>query len=224
MMKQRNRLLGVVLIAMLAGASLLSVNMSSAGAINPTQSTVDGTVNTLYWKLQDFWRWYLRNPGLVSPTVGYYSGNPEYLPSCQYNASESEMMLYCKVQDQIWVHRGVNQDKINRLGDYAAGFWLAHEWGHHVADEYGLRYAFSKRGSELYADCMAGIFTRYARGWGWLDGWDYWEAIWSIDDRYPFEGGYSSQGYPLKADRKNFYQIGYTNYDNRICQTLAANY
>jgi predicted metalloprotease len=222
MMKQRNRLLSLLLVGMLACGSLLTVSTGSADAMNPPQSTVTGTVNTLYWKLQAFWRWYLRSPGLASPTVDYYNTSSTYVPSCSAYLSESQMMAYCWGPKQIWVHTGVNQSKIDRLRDYAAGFWLAHEWGHHIANELNLDYAFSTRGGELYADCMAGVFTRYAVGWGWLDGWDYWEAIWSIDDYYPFEGGFDRYSYPRKADRKNFYNIGYHYSNNEICRTAAA--
>ena len=42
--------------------------------------------------------------------------------------------------NEIWIDTPVNQSKITRLGDYAAGFFLAHEWGHHMADTLGLRF------------------------------------------------------------------------------------
>ena len=66
------------------------------------------------------------------------------------------------------------------------------------------------------ADCMAGIFTKYAYTYSHrLDANDYWEGVRSLDDRYPAEGG--SNGYPLKADRKAWYQYGFTSYNIGSC-------
>ena len=47
----------------------------------------------------------------------------------------------------------------------------------------------SVRGRELYADCMAGVFTRYGYSYsGRLDASDYWEGYNALGDIYPNEG------------------------------------
>ena len=117
---------------------------------------------------------------------------------------------------QIWINYGVNQDKVTRLGDYAAGFFLAHEFGHHIGNVLGLRFP-TIRGRELYADCMAGVFTKYALTQTHrLDNSDYWEGVASLDDRFPNEGG-PGNGYPTKADRKAWYWYGYSSYSLAAC-------
>lgn len=209
----------VSLLAAILAALILSMTFTpgSAEAMNPPQRTVQGTVNQLYWKLDQFWRWALKgNPNYTSPRVGYYDGSTYFRPSCG-TLSQFHIMAYCNAPREIWVHVGVNQSKINRLGDYAAGFFLAHEFGHHVANV--LRKPFSSvQARELYADCMAGVFTRWARMANVLDNADYWEGEWSLGDFYPAEGG--ANGYPLKSARKAWYRYGYTSYNLASCGQL----
>ena len=192
---------------------------SSASAMSPPQTTLTGTVNLLYWDLDSFWRRALSsNPNYRSPTIGYYYASPTYVSQCGGNLFDYTIMAECpnNGQPQIWINYSVNQDKVTRLGDYAAGFFLAHEWGHHIGNVLGLRFP-TIRGRELYADCMAGIFTRYGYGSSHrLDAADYWEGIASLDDRFPNEGG-SWNGYPTKADRKAWYQYGYSSYNLGSC-------
>jgi predicted metalloprotease len=194
-----------------------SVAQSEASAMNPPQTTLTGTVNLMYWDLDYFWRWVLNDARYVSPTVDYYTATT-YKATCGGQIADYTIMAYCSYgqRPEIWIHSGVNQDKINRLGDNAAGFFLAHEWGHHVANVLGLSNSFrSVRGRELYADCMAGVFTKWEYNRGRLDAHDYWEGVWSIDDRFPNEGG--ANGYPLKADRKAWYEWGFTSYNLANC-------
>ena len=196
---------------------LTAAATSPASAMSPQQTTVTGTVNTLYWDLDAFWRWALNNPSYRSPTIGYYYTSPTYVAACGGNLFDYMIMAECPNYGnaQIWIDYNVNQDKINRLGDYAAGFFLAHEFGHHIANVLGLSFA-SIRGRELYADCMAGVFTNYALTQSRrLSNSDYWEGIASLDDRFPNEGG--ANGYPTKTDRKAWYRYGYTSYSLAAC-------
>lgn len=212
-------------LAPLAAAVVVSIALfaaigtSPASAMSPQQTTLTGTINLLYWDLDAFWRWTLPNyTNYRSPTIGYYAASPTNVPACGGFLYDYTIMAQCPNgnQPQIWIHVGVNQDKVTRLGDYAAGFFLAHEWGHHIANVLGLRFP-TIRGRELYADCMAGIFTRYGITMSHrLDAHDYTEGIWSLDDRFPNEGG-PGNGYPTKADRKAWYQYGYTSYNLSSC-------
>ena len=164
---------------------------SSASAMSPQQTTLTGTINTLYWDLDGFWRFALNNPSYRSPTIGYYYASPTNVPQCVGNLFDYMIMAECPNNGnaQIWINYGVNQDKVTRLGDYAAGFFLAHEFGHHIGNVLGLRFP-TIRGRELYADCMAGVFTKYALTQTHrLDNSDYWEGVASLDDRFPNEGG-----------------------------------
>ena len=196
-----------------------SVGTTQARAMNLPQTTLSGTVNLLYWDLDAFWRMALgNNPNYRSPAIGYYYNSPTYVAQCGGNLFDYQIMAECPNggNAQIWIHYYVNQDKVSRLGDYAAGFFLAHEWGHHIAHVLGLRFR-TTRGGELYADCMAGVFTRYGYSYSHrLDAHDYTEGFWTLDDRFPNEGG-PGNGYPTKADRKAWYQYGFTSYNLASC-------
>ena len=62
--------------------------------------------------------------------------------------------------------------------DFAIVAIIAHEWAHHVQNVTGLwRGAASQTQLELQADCMAGLFTRWAEGQGRLDPGDLDEGI-----------------------------------------------
>lgn len=218
--RARKRFFLLLAVPVLTLGLLGAATPTKATAMPVRQTTLVGTVNTVYWDLDAFWRMTFPN-NYVRPTVGYYNGNPSYVAACG-NLYAHTIMAYCP-GNQIWIHQGVNQSKVTRLGDYAAGFFVAHEFGHHMATRLGLASRFkSVRGRELYADCMAGVFTRYGYSYsGRLDASDYWEGYNSLGDIYPNEGG--ANGYPLKADRKAWYQYGFNQYNTSSC-ALAVNY
>jgi predicted metalloprotease len=207
----------------------LTATIGTAGALTPApatamaqpQTTVSGTVNTVYWQLDAFWRWATPRTNYRSPLIGYYSNDPTWVSACGNYLHHYTIMA--NRGNEIWIDVPVNQSKINRLGDYSAGFFLAHEWGHHMADTFGLRFP-RITGRELYADCMAGIFTRYGYSYGkYLDASDYWEAIASLQDNpYPAEGT-TANGYPRKADRVAWFKYGFEQYNTSSC-ALAVNY
>ncbi len=215
----RARLLAIGSAVLLTLVLSSSLGASPAGAINPPQTTVVGTMNTLYNDV-NYFSWYVvasTGRAYRSPGVGYYSTYSWTFPN-RCTVYEYQMAAYCG--GNVYVHVPVNQSKINRLGDYASGFWLAHEMGHHVAASIGYSFV-STAGRELYADCMAGVFTRYGYGTGRLTGNDYWEALATLDDYYPTEGKPGS--YPYKRDRKAWYQWGYSNNNAAACAWNTVN-
>ena len=144
--------IAVLAAAVVAAAALLgSVTAPTANAMSPAQTNVSGVVNVLYWDLDSFWRRALsNNANYRSPTIGYYDGSPTYVAACGVSLFDYNIMAECpnNGQPQIWIHVGVNQAKVTQLGDYAAGFFLAHEWGHHIGNVLGLSFR-SVRGREL---------------------------------------------------------------------------
>jgi len=215
----RARIVGVIVALMVTLTFTTSSEVAPAGAINPPQSTVVGTVNTLYWDIAYFTNYITAYYGraYTYPGIGYsnsYYWNFGY--GCELY--ESQVGVLC-ANGSIYLNAPVLQSKINRLGDYAAGFWLAHEFGHHLAAKIGWNPP-NVRGRELLADCIAGVFTKYGYRTGRLNGSDLWEGFWTLGDSefYPYNGG---QGYPTKADRRVWYQYGYDNYDPGLCAWYA---
>ncbi len=76
-----------------------------------------------------------------------------------------------------------SQSKVT--GDFAAAYLIAHEFGHHIADEFSLQSAALGRpmaartgaNNELLADCFAGSWISSAYAEGLLTDTDYLEAI-----------------------------------------------
>jgi hypothetical protein len=68
-----------------------------------------------------------------------------------------------------------------RPGDFAAAVVVAHEFGHHVADELatqiGVPEAWGTHGPELTADCFAGIWAAGANADAYLEPGDLEEGI-----------------------------------------------
>ena len=158
--RPRPRIAALAAATVVAAAAVLgSVAATPAAAMSPQQTTLAGTVNTLYWDLDAFWRRvFPNNPNYRTPTIGYYNASSN-LSQCGGTLYDYTIMAYCPYgsEPQIWIHVGVNQSKVTGIGDYAAGVFLAHESGHHIANM--LRLSFltnSNRGRDLYADCLAG--------------------------------------------------------------------
>lgn len=70
-------------------------------------------------------------------------------------------------------------------GDFAAAYIVAHEFGHHIADEFATQLKavgkpmqpITGANNELLADCFAGVWISYAYSQGVLTDTDYDEAI-----------------------------------------------
>jgi predicted metalloprotease len=84
--------------------------------------------------------------------------------------------LYCPGDSTIYLMPDFLTDLERDLGDYAPMTVLGHEWGHHVQALSGAQKLASAT-FELQADCLAGVFTRYARDSKLLDVGDFIEAL-----------------------------------------------
>jgi predicted metalloprotease len=113
--------------------------------------------------------------------------------------------------------------------DFVIATVMAHEWGHHIQsvhyyDEATTWEAMNRpelqpiitRGSELQADCFAGLFARYAHDAGWLTISDIGEAQEAMlragDDHIDSPGHHG-----LPEQRKEWFMRGYIHYSLRAC-------
>lgn len=208
------RILGAALLAL---AVVGPVGAGPAHAINPPQTTVRGTAEVLYPWVNYFSYHVVASQGraYVSPKVFLATAAvTDYGGGCVFRSHQ--IAGHCSGgRHEIYLHVGENQAAINRRGDYAAGSTLAHEFGHHIAESLGLR--LSTMGSELYADCMAGAFSRYAYANRLIDMTDVYEGYHRVDDYADGAGGY-----PTNALRKGWYAWGFNTYDVAGCAAHAA--
>jgi hypothetical protein len=131
--------------------------VARADAINPTQTTVTGVVNYEYWDLAGYW-------GGSQPNVQYYNyySNGRWIasPPCgSQNTSHWGQGFYCPGTRTIYLDFSQQQSNLGRFGDGSVGFWLAHEYAHHVQVIYNQSRSLPRH--ELLADCFAGMYVRY---------------------------------------------------------------
>lgn len=84
--------------------------------------------------------------------------------------------FYCPLDWTIYLVPEFLAELDAKFGDYAPMTVFSHEWGHHVQNLLGLRKTEPAR-FELQADCLMGVFTRYARDQQLLDGGDVLEGL-----------------------------------------------
>jgi predicted metalloprotease len=190
--------------AVLVSAAFMLVAASSlagtAKAINPTQTTVQGVVNYEYWDLEAFWKPLLNYYGYTysRPGVQYYDYYDSYgrmvdfyVNGCgstaNYHGSEG---FYCPTTRTIYIDFIQQQGNLSRFGDGSVGFWLAHEFGHHIQTLISKNP--SNPNKELEADCFAGMYVHYGiYNSGRLAYDDYGQArnqIWALSWNDPDHG------------------------------------
>ena len=119
------------------------------------------------------------------PVLVLYSGQTN--SSCG-GASASMGPFYCPGDEKLYLDFAFFQELKNEFrapGDFAAGYVIAHEVGHHVQDLMGTMDKFERAGQsnrasvalELQADCYAGVWGYYAKQKGILEPGDPEEAI-----------------------------------------------
>jgi predicted metalloprotease len=77
---------------------------------------------------------------------------------------------YCYVDSTIYIDTIFMEELILPYGEFALAFVIAHEWGHHLQNELDVSQCqiqqclggYTSLETELQADCIAGMWTRYA--------------------------------------------------------------
>lgn len=213
MKKIRTKLavLGVTLV--LSAAAFAAVGTSPANAMTPAQSTSQGVVNTLIPDIDDFWTASMRGWGWLgyyrTPQVYFYNS---WISACGVSLSPSNSFACSGYSlGQIYIGTGWTQGLQNQYGDYATGVILAHEWGHEIMYDLGWTSRSGTIGSELFADCLAGMYTHYGLLLSHkLDNNDYWEGYNTLR---AIAGG--DHGTP--DQRAAWYQYCYSQYDIYAC-------
>jgi predicted metalloprotease len=212
-MKNLRKKLGL-LMAILASSAIASaaVATSPAGAMTPAQSTSQGSVNTLIPDINNFWRASMSGWGWLNyyrtPSVYFYNSS---IVACGSSMSPNNSFACPSPYFQIYIGTGWTQGLHNQYGDYGSGVILAHEWGHEIMYDLGWSSRTGTIGGELFADCLAGMYTHYGVLISHkLDGNDYWEGYYTLR---AIAGG--DHGTP--DQRSGWYQYGYTQYNINSC-------
>lgn len=126
-------------------------------------------------ELDDFWRNELTDMGFrySSPSVTQVTTDID--TNCGRMFANDWNAYYCPGEQAIFLFPRFMDMENENIGDYAPMFIVAHEWGHHAQHVAGIAH----RGAdyELQADCLGGVFSRYAEQQGWLDRGDIIEGL-----------------------------------------------
>lgn len=131
------------------------------------------------------------------------------------------------------------QTKLGAKGDFAAGYVIAHEIGHHVQNLLGTmeRKRGAEKGAEgtsvrieLQADCYAGVWGHHVQQRGLLDTGDVEEALGAAaaigDDTLQrrAKGRVSPESFShgTSAQRVQWFKRGMESGDPKACDTVAA--
>ena len=120
---------------------------------------------------------------------------------------QGALILPLKTFENMWqgqILRSVSK----RPGDFAAAVVVAHEFGHHVADELakqtGVPEIAQTKSPELIADCFAGVWALGANSQGYLEPGDLEEGIEAMIALGV--NGSSTHGTP--AEREQAFRVG----------------
>ena len=142
---------------------------------------------------EDTWENVFRRSGKTypAPTLVLYSGVTE--TACGYGQSAMGP-FYCPADQNVYIDLSFYRDMESRLGgggDFALGYVLAHEVGHHVQHLLGIAREVRQRQNgasraeanrlsvmlELQADCFAGVWGHNLEREGILESGDLEEAL-----------------------------------------------
>ncbi|HEX8336213.1 MAG TPA: neutral zinc metallopeptidase [Pyrinomonadaceae bacterium] len=177
------------------------------------------------------------------PTLVLFSGQVQ---SACGRATASVGPFYCPGDEKVYIDLSFFDDLRSRFrapGDFAQGYVIAHEVGHHVQNLLGTsdkvtqlqRRARSEAQSndlsvrlELQADCYAGVWGFYAKQRNMLDPGDLEEALGAAsaigDDRLQRESGGrvvpDSFTHGSSDQRMRWFRAGFEAGDLRRCDTF----
>lgn len=186
---------GIDLTPLLTGGDMSSVSVPAGAPATPSaqeQELARFTAVALK-TTEDTWERVFRKAGksYPPPTLVLYSGVTE--TACGYGQAAMGP-FYCPADGKVYIDLAFYQDMESRLGgggDFALGYVLAHEVGHHVQNLLGIAGEVRQRQNgmsraeanrlsvmqELQADCFAGVWGHSMELEGILENGDLEEAL-----------------------------------------------
>ena len=184
---------GVDLTGLLQGGGMPLPQVSQSFAPSQQEEELARFVSVALKTTEDTWEALFRQSGktYAPPKLVLYSGMTE--TACGYGQAATGP-FYCPADKSLYIDLAFYQDMQRKLGgggDFALGYVLAHEVGHHVQNELGIaaevlrlqRSASTSEANrlsvmlELQADCFAGVWGHIMQQEGILEAGDVQEAL-----------------------------------------------
>ena len=230
-----------------AGGGVVATSPDGASNIPPAEEQEMARFTSVALKTtEDTWENIFRKMGQPYPPPKLVLYNGVTTTGCGYGQSAMGP-FYCPEDQSVYIDLSFYQDMKTRMGgggDFAQGYVLAHEVGHHIQHLLGvdqkvrqMQAGVSERQAnqlsvmmELQADCYAGVWGRAMQDQGLLDPGDVEEALKTAeaigDDRLQrqsmgrvvpdsFTHGTSQQRY-------TWFKRGFDSGDPQSCNTFAG--
>lgn len=195
---------------------------------------------------EDAWSDIFRKSGetYAPPRLVLYSGATE--TTCGYGQSAMGP-FYCPEDQTVYLDLSFFQDMKNKLGgggDFAQGYVIAHEVGHHIQHLLGieqqvrkLRQNASQKEAnqlsvrlELQADCLAGVWGHAVNKEGLLEPGDLETALKTAqaigDDRLQKQSAGrvvpDSFTHGTSEQRRTWFKKGFLSGDPAVCDTFSG--
>jgi predicted metalloprotease len=225
-----------------AGASATGLGSSTGGELaSPSQAhrlrlprqprtMADFMVMTLK-NVHAYWGKQFAGTGLPAPSVHYrfFTKRQVKAPRACGGRAAQDDPFYCDANDTIYfgarfarrIWTGSKEFSGVTRGDMGVAVVLAHEYGHNVQDELGQPYVFhgKVKGSELEADCFAGLWANDAYYQTILDADDLTDAtetLGAVGDDSP--DPYRHHG--TRAERQSAFMTGYDTGAVAACDAI----
>ncbi|MCL4144721.1 UNVERIFIED_CONTAM: hypothetical protein GTU68_002509 [Idotea baltica] len=219
-------------------------NSAQQGA-KPKNDTAKAFVSTILASTEDTWREILKEKGAnyQEPKLVLFTG--EVSSACGYT-SAAVGPFYCPGDYQVYLDLSFFNElaKMGAVGDFAAGYVIAHEVGHHVQNILGVISQVQKAKSklskveanalqvrvELQADCFAGVWGYFANiKHKMLEGGDLEEGLAAAtavgDDTMQKRAGQRVQPdgftHGSAAERVHWFKRGFSSGDLDACNTFS---
>ena len=236
---------GIDLTPILTGdMGVYSDSSGQAYTPSPQEEEMAEFTSVILKTTEDTWGEIFKNTGetYAPPRLVMYTGVTD--TACGYGQAAMGP-FYCPEDQRVFIDLSFYQDMKNRLGgggDFAQGYVIAHEVGHHVQHLLGidqkvrqLQSRASQREAnqlsvklELQADCFAGVWGYYMNREGILEAGDLDEALRTAqaigDDRLQRESGGrvvpDSFTHGTAEQRRDWFKGGYDFGDPNSCNTF----
>lgn len=236
---------GYDLSPLLTGMTTDNVSQVSS-RVDPEDDELARFTSVALKTTEDTWENIFRNAGRQyrPTTLVLFSGTTD--TACGYGQSAMGP-FYCPADHKVYIDLAFYNDMERKLGgggDFALGYVLAHEVGHHVQNQLGItKMVRQKQNSasqaeanrisvmnELQADCFAGVWGHMVAQQGMLEQGDLEEALNTAaaigDDRLQRQ----SQGrvvpdsftHGTSRQRYNWFRKGFTTGDPGQCDTFSG--
>lgn len=237
---------GVDLTPMLTGGAGAPVPASRSYAPSALEQDMARFSSVVLKTTEEVWDGLFRGMGkrYEPPRLVLYSGTTS--TACGHGQAAMGP-FYCPGDSSVFLDLAFYRDMKTKLGgggDFAQGYVIAHEVGHHVQHLLGIERTVRRLQSgatqkqanelsvkmELQADCFAGVWGRYVARRGLLEAGDLEEALRTAeaigDDRLQKQSGRvavpDSFTHGTSRQRRTWFKRGFDSGNPEQCDTFAS--